>query len=161
MWDEAKFNWSRTDAANYVIENWRAQLPYSLRWDDQEPPPADINAARLRAKFYGAKYIAHRPPLWYALHHVPREQVTKQMRREVLAEKWRQEFQVERNSSGPSSEDMPPPSSIAGDTSYENTVRILRSCRMCVEAAKRSTIAFDAVGGKRLVVTNIFGTAHA
>lgn len=36
-------------------------------------------------------------------------------------------------------------------------------CRICIESAMQSTIAFDGVAGfeQRLVVTNIMGTAHA
>lgn len=37
-------------------------------WNDSEPPHPDILAARLRAKYYGARYITTRPFLDYALH---------------------------------------------------------------------------------------------
>lgn len=47
---------------------WKSTLPEPLRWDDSEPPSTDINAARLRAKYYGARYIIHRPFIYHALH---------------------------------------------------------------------------------------------
>lgn len=40
--------------------------PPQLRWKDSEVPLAEINVARLRAKYCGAYYIIHRP----FLHHI-------------------------------------------------------------------------------------------
>lgn len=39
-----------------------------MKWDDNDPLPRDINVAHLRAKYYGARYIIHRPLLYHALH---------------------------------------------------------------------------------------------
>ncbi|KAK2762120.1 hypothetical protein FQN54_001127 [Arachnomyces sp. PD_36] len=38
--------------------------------------------------------------------------------------------------------------------------KVQEACRICVDSAIRSTTAFDGIKGK-LIVTNIFGTAHA
>ncbi|KAI9675189.1 MAG: hypothetical protein M1829_003549 [Trizodia sp. TS-e1964] len=50
------------------LREWRRVLPDHLKWDDTEPPSTDINSARLRAKYYGALYIIHRPFLYHAIH---------------------------------------------------------------------------------------------
>ncbi|KAK5014401.1 hypothetical protein LTR39_003166, partial [Cryomyces antarcticus] len=34
------------------LQEWRDTLPKPLTWNDSEPPSKDINAARLRAKYY-------------------------------------------------------------------------------------------------------------
>ncbi|KAI9779776.1 MAG: hypothetical protein M1816_003340 [Peltula sp. TS41687] len=52
------------------LAEWRTMLPSDLQWKDSEPPPADINAARLRAKYYGACYIIHRPFLHNVIHQM-------------------------------------------------------------------------------------------
>jgi hypothetical protein len=38
--------------------------------------------------------------------------------------------------------------------------KLRRACKVCIESAILSTVAFDGIPD-RLVVTNIFGTAHA
>ena len=57
--------YSADDLALQLAE-WKQTLPERLRWEDTEEPATDINDARLRAKYYGARYIIHRP----FLHHV-------------------------------------------------------------------------------------------
>ncbi|RDW90849.1 putative C6 finger domain protein [Aspergillus mulundensis] len=49
------------------LELWRASLPREMKWHDNDPPSSDINHARMRAKYYGARYIINRPVLYYAL----------------------------------------------------------------------------------------------
>lgn len=65
--------WSMLNASDLAVslDEWRSQLPEQLKWDDADPPAADINAARMRAKYYGARYIIHRPFLHHALHKTP------------------------------------------------------------------------------------------
>lgn len=54
---------------DWQLSRWKEHLPTPLQWDENsDPPPADINAARLRAKYWGARYIIHRPFLYHALH---------------------------------------------------------------------------------------------
>ncbi|MCJ1355148.1 MAG: hypothetical protein MMC33_005139 [Icmadophila ericetorum] len=137
---------STRDQCEDMLTQWRQVLPEPMRWRDGDPPSADINEARLRAKYYGALYIIHRPFLHYALHSP--------------------EFRtMPENPDSPSyapradhkNGTMPPPTLTQLDK-----FQILRSARTCVEAAIHSTIAFDGVCfNKRLIVTNIFGTAHA
>jgi hypothetical protein len=44
---------------------------------------------------------------------------------------------------------------------HELPKKLKAACYVCISSAIKSTEAFDGVGGHRLVVTNIFGTAHA
>ena len=135
-------------------------MPVGLKWNDDDPPAKDINTARLRAKYYGAQYIIHRPFLRYALdshmkfqeypspnHHA---RVDHQSRSSSYAPQL-----LERKNSG-----MGPP----GPTQKEKIqhTEIMASARTCVAAAMQSTVAFDGIiSRQRLIVTNIFGTAHA
>jgi hypothetical protein len=119
------------------LTQWREGLPPSMQWDDGDPPSEDINEARLRAKYYGAKYIIHRPSLYYALHNWPGK---------YPASTYIPMYQGA----------MPPPRPIDSE--------IHGSVQQCIRAAKKSTLAFDGIiqnPNQRLIVTNIFGTAHA
>lgn len=53
---------------DFQLSSWKQALPRPLRWEAEEPPATDINAARLRAKYFGARYIIHRPFVYHALH---------------------------------------------------------------------------------------------
>src|SRR5690606_8689387 len=53
---------------DYQLELWKSHLPEPLRWDESDPPSSDINAARLRAKYFGARYIIHRPFVYLRMH---------------------------------------------------------------------------------------------
>lgn len=46
---------------------------------------------------------------------------------------------------------------------YNDEEMVKSKCRICIDAAMRSTVAFDGVENfdRRLIVTNIMGTAHA
>ncbi|KAK5073427.1 hypothetical protein LTR70_010251 [Exophiala xenobiotica] len=107
-----------------VLESWREFMRARLNWDweEDEFESTDINIARMRGKYYEAKYIINRPALQYALN---------------LA-----------GSGTPMSQASEEPG-------------ILDACRKCIDAAIKSTTAFDKVQGNRLVITNILGTAHA
>lgn len=142
--DRATKGFALRNAFMETLRGWRKALPPELEWDDSHDPSTDINAARLRGKFYGAKYIIHRPFLRYALENdyfgdtdPPNSISQSQGRRGSV---------------------MPPPDTAAQTTRSE----ILKSCETCIEAARQSTIAFDGIlSHRRLIVTNIFGTAHA
>ena len=130
-----------------MLTNWRRVLPPEMQWEDGDEPSEDINEARLRAKYYGALYIIHRPFLHYALHSP--DFVNAFNMSEGAAEDSKR-MERERGA-------MPPPALTAHDRA-----EIMRSAALCVEAASYSTVAFDGICHKRrLIVTNIFGTAHA
>lgn len=141
------------------LEGWRKFLDLhspELSWSDDHYQAVDINAARMRAKYYGAKYIINRPSLYAALHY--------------------EHASVSVRPAGSDNPAPPLPSSIfktdspgmasrspgSGDRpSVRDLLPEIRTgVENCIHAAIRSTTAFDKVPG-RLVVTNIFGTAHA
>lgn len=131
-----------------MLEAWRIVLPEELKWKDEDPPAQDINDARLRAKFYGAQYIIHRPFLRLTLDN------------EVAD---RDAMSPLNNTFTPLNERRTAPMAPPGvDFDRDVPADILRSAQICVGAAMRSTTAFDnIIQHRRLVVTNIFGTAHA
>lgn len=119
-----KLSLSCRDKCEEMLNDWLKLLPPDMRWKDSDPPAEDINMARLRANFYGTKYIIHQLFLNYALH----DMLHDMLHAHLEAQNW----------------------------------EILRSARHCLEAAMRNTEAFDGVAkNERLIVTNIFSTAHA
>ncbi|MCJ1413767.1 hypothetical protein MMC32_000091 [Xylographa parallela] len=146
------------DQCEQMLQAWRRLLPQQLRWNDDDPPDSDINVARLRAKYYGARYIIHRPFLEIALH-------SKKLR-DPLDRHVRSLPHAYINSPAIPKGTMPPPTREQYKERYgrDGQVKeILRSAEQCIEAAFLSTEAFDVVRrvAGRLIVTNIFGTAHA
>ncbi|KAF2152470.1 hypothetical protein K461DRAFT_226348 [Myriangium duriaei CBS 260.36] len=114
-------------------------------WQDEEPPATDILEARVRGKFYGAKYICLRPYLDYVLHAM--KEVRSGEALETLA----------KDAYGrPRHSDLKLYAAIATMTEEE----IIERAKWCVESAILSTEAFDGVPG-RLIMTNIVGTSHA
>ena len=127
-----------------MLEQWRNLLPPDYRWKDEDEPASEINEARLRAKYYGALYIIHRPFLYHALHNNEYRKASGRM------------LESDRGSRGGDSHR--PNGSMAPPPNY-----IMQSAEKCIIAAMKSTIAFDGVCNDqhRLITTNIFGTAHA
>ena len=157
-------------ALDTSLEAWRKLLPSQLRWKDGDLAQ-DINAARLRAKYYGAKYIIHRPLLWHALHVsdtlTTRESASRPSESPTIAASSGQftqhaspsvEFHPASSTSRRPSGMLPPPK--MGSAQERLDPALFAACKTCIQAAIHSTIAFDGVEG-RLIVTNIFGTAHA
>ena len=58
-----------SDILDTNLDSWRGMLK-DWDWDEDDHQSTDINVARMRAKYYGAKYITHRPALQYALRVV-------------------------------------------------------------------------------------------
>ncbi|MCJ1383288.1 hypothetical protein MMC17_006401 [Xylographa soralifera] len=146
------------DQCEQMLQAWRRLLPQQLRWNDDDPPNANINVARLRAKYYGARYIIHRPFLEFALH-------SKSLRDSVDRHIGSLPHHHITSPSIPKGT-MPPPirEQYRERGGREDQVKeILRSAEHCIEAAFYSTESFDVVRqvAGRLIVTNIFGTAHA
>ncbi|EMC95763.1 hypothetical protein BAUCODRAFT_123059 [Baudoinia panamericana UAMH 10762] len=132
-----------------ILRAWRQGLPPALRWEDSDPPAADILSARLRAKYWGAAYIVNRPFLDYALHIMShsKDPVTNASVRDVAKD-------IHGN---PRDEaDIHLFQAIEGMGEDE----VWQASMRCVSAAMQSTIALDGVPD-RLIVTNIHGTAHA
>jgi len=144
------------------LEGWRDSLPLPLRWDDNDPPATDINAARLRAKYYGAKYIIHRPFIHIFLHHTSNNPRAPESPALSVSE---------LNQASPASGAPATPVATRDRRNSPNLDHnyagmepmIYQNCEKCIDAAIRSTSAFHAfdVVSNRPVLTNIFGTAHA
>jgi hypothetical protein len=143
------------------LSMWRTSLPNELSWHDKDPPSTDINVARMRAKFYGAKYIIHRPLLYHALHYMgPKSNGSPAVLGAASSSSPYDQPAVDMNQMSSNLN-----GGVREDQKRVQTYRDLpqkfrHSCKLCVDSAVASTEAFDRVQG-RPVVTNIFGTAHA
>lgn len=113
------------------IPNMNTVAP-SMVWKEDDPPANDILSARLRAKYYGTEVITYRPFLKMVMNRPSR-----------LA-------QVSR--------DNPAASNTPGEVLPR---KILDYAKLCIRAMENSTRAFHGMGGGRLIVTNVWGTAHA
>ncbi|KAE8377787.1 hypothetical protein BDV26DRAFT_304778 [Aspergillus bertholletiae] len=153
------------------LESWRNSLPSAMKWKDTDPPSKDINVARMRAKYYGARYIIHRPSLYYALHpyrqedlyassdSLPSEDTAMTTSKpQGLNSSLNHDHSVTNLAQLSSGRD---PSSGFTRIAHRNLpTKLRRACTVCIDSAMLSTVAFDGIEG-RPVVTNIFGTAHA
>ena len=148
------------DIHDQSLQNWRSVLPPWLQWKDEDEPSTDINDARLRAKYYGALYIIHRPFLRYLLDSETTVQGSDSPQPDVLKGALRKPLGYPAQTHERSRGMMAPPRSTSAEANIQ--AEILHSAKTCVNAAMRSTIAFDNIlSRQRLIVTNIFGTAHA
>lgn len=129
-----------------ILNRWKVGLPDLLRWDDDDPPPSDILSARLRAKYWGARYVINRPFLDYALHIMPYVTDGKSVRDVAM-------------------DGYGNPRDKADIHLFEAIEQlgereVWQAAKRCIDAAMHSTVAFDGIPD-RLIVTNIHGTAHA
>ncbi|RMD42954.1 hypothetical protein DV735_g2181, partial [Chaetothyriales sp. CBS 134920] len=147
---------------NENLENWRSMLN-SWDWDDNDHKHPDINVARMRGKYYGGKYIIHRPCLQWLLTDsvpvIPGSQHSGSPHGAQGSPPYPPGLQPAYSPPGKdqANTEMGPPGKVADARSYQ---RVLECARKCVHAAIRSTTAFDAVP-PRPIITNVFGTAHA
>ncbi|KAJ5542974.1 hypothetical protein N7461_008977 [Penicillium sp. DV-2018c] len=174
---EGQTRWSSTvqEALSLNLDLWRKGLPKNMQWDESEPPAKEINAARMRAKYYGARYIIHRPLLYHALHYGHAGARVGPVDKKSVDSPNSQHMSPSMMHNPPRAPNMARMSSDIGSTPaassngwtppkvrYRDLPKKLKiACEICISSAIKSTEAFDGVGGHRLVVTNIFGTAHA
>lgn len=129
-----------------TLDTWREQLPYLYRWNDDDEPAEDILAARIRAKYWGARYVVNRPFLDYALHilpHVKNAMKVQDVARDVHGNpRDKAEIHLFEAIEG------------MGESA------IWQASKRCIDAAMQSTVVLDNVPD-RLIMTNIHGTAHA
>jgi hypothetical protein len=145
------------------LENWR-NLLNDWNWDDNDHMSSDINVARMRAKYYGAKYIIHRPALQYALTFcsgmggfpTPRSHRSESP---AAGPSYQPQLVSHGEAVGLSARRQtrtgPPTPAIE-----RLDPRARKGAEACIWAAIRSTTAFDRVP-ERIIITNIFCTAHA
>ena len=129
-----------------ILGDWRDTLPPNLQWHDNDRPAADILEARLRAKYWGARYVINRPFLDYALHIMPHARDGRSI--ESVA------TDVHGNPRDKAEIHLFKAIELMGEE------EVWQASKRCIEAAMQSTIALDGVPD-RLIVTNIHGTAHA
>lgn len=158
------------------LQLWRSSLPEVMRWKDYDPPSKDINVARMRAKYYGARYIIHRPLLYHALHIAGRSTSVESPSAPGMTASRSQQVSPSMTHSqratgmarlpsdmGPGPVRSSTAAAVGGWTSYtyrDLPTKLRRACKVCIDSAILSTEVFDGIEG-RPVVTNIFGTAHA
>ena len=141
--DEVKIMFEGHEA---ILNGWRGMLPHNMRWHDNDPPATEILAARLRAKYWGARYIMNRPFLDYALHIMVHAHNGGSI----------ESAAVDRNGNRRDKAEL----HLLTAMKQMSDEEIFTACKRCIEAAMQSTVAFDNVP-ERLIVTNIHGTAHA
>jgi hypothetical protein len=172
---QTRWSSSVQEALSMNLDLWRTSLPDSMKWRDSDEPAKEINAARMRAKYYGARYIIHRPLLYYALHYGQTgarvgsigqgsvDSPTSQQMSPSIAHNSRSTNMARMSS------DMGPTPAASLENGWnapkvsmrDLPQKLKKACKICIDSAVLSTEAFDGVGGHRLIVTNIFGTAHA
>jgi hypothetical protein len=130
-----------------VLEQWRETLRPDMKWDDNDPPASGILDARLRGKYYGAKYVFNRPFLDYALHIMPHVVRNKSSIEDIAKDAYGNRRDKADIHIFKAIQQM-------GDSA------IWQAAKRCIDAAMQSTVAFDGIDG-RLIVTNIHGTSHA
>lgn len=134
------------DDLDNTLQGWR-DLPHPITfWNDKQPPHPDILAARLRAKYYGARYVTTRPFLDYALHvmeEVKKGRKLEDVTKNAMGVVRKQELVLFK----------------AIQMMDEETIK--GKVKICIDSALKSTVALDFVSDHRLIVTNIMGTAHA
>ncbi|KAF7139663.1 hypothetical protein CNMCM5793_007262 [Aspergillus hiratsukae] len=182
---QSKYRWTSNvqEILSMNLELWRNSLPEIMKWKDTDPPSKDINVARMRAKYYGARYIIHRPLLYHALHYaelppnptsasvespagsVPSGSECQQVSPSITH--GQRATNMARLSSDMGTAVHCGPPSLRGGPGSMGTIayrdlppNVRRACKVCIDSAILSTEAFDGIEG-RPIVTNVFGTAHA
>lgn len=120
-----------------------------LHWNESDPPATDILGARLRAKYYGAEVITYR----YFVLKILENSADKSPR------------PSNTNIINAYKIDIVSPDMVSRTTQSEDLdPRVKGYARRCIQALINSTKAFHALGDPsrhRIIVTNIWGTAHA
>ncbi|EPS37909.1 hypothetical protein H072_8333 [Dactylellina haptotyla CBS 200.50] len=146
------------------LEDWRRTLPPFLQWSDNDPPANDINAARLRAKYYGAKYVINRPFVEHFIHNRTSNPSAALMNPGAMTSPAMSLSSLSQ-SSPPTSAHTPLGMDNRRGSSVTDDIRekFLEPCRTCLEAAVQSTSAFHGFDAERNrpILTSVFGTAHA
>lgn len=136
-----------------------------MQWDEDDLPSEDINIAQMRAKYYGAHCITHRPLLYHAMLIAGQSTKFESSRAPGMTASTSQQVSPSITHSQHSSIARSSTTNLVGGWTSSYTYRELspklqQACKVCIDSAIRSTEAFDGIEG-RPVVANIFGTAHA
>ena len=149
------------------LDVWKDSLPKPMQWNEDDEPSSDINTARLRAKYYGARYIIYRPVLERALHSAAekvedgKEEAESKPAIPFKAHNYQAQSMARWASEPGLHQQFGDSDDIHQTVKFEElNDETRRACEQCISAAIQSTRAFHNIQG-RLIVTNIFGTAHA
>ena len=122
-----------------------------MLWEHEGPPANDILAARLRAKYYGAQVITYRPFLLKILERS--SDTSKSSSEQISNEQFKGEIR-----------DVPSVNKHATRLE-EFDPKAVEYALSAIRALIRSTTAFHGLMDEeckpRLIVTNVWGTAHA
>ncbi|KAI0845980.1 hypothetical protein F5Y00DRAFT_254929 [Daldinia vernicosa] len=113
-------------------------VPNSYRWNDNDPPASDILGARLRAKYWGSQVILYRPFLRAILEREP--------------------WPYHNQAGSPDAQQTPEYAEVPQGVDS----RIVKYASLAIYALVESTRAFHGIpSSQRIIITNVFGTAHA
>lgn len=121
----------------------------NMQWKESDPPANTILGARLRAKYYGAQVITYRHFVLKILRHSA-----------AKSTQYHQVFYEDGFKPGIPLPDMSELATTIGDVDP----KVHEYARNAINALISSTQAFHGLGDpgeKRLIVTNVWGTAHA
>ncbi|KAJ8124383.1 hypothetical protein O1611_g9257 [Lasiodiplodia mahajangana] len=127
------------NAIQSVLKSARNQwVPLAYRWEDDDPLPKEILGARLRAKYWGSQVILYRPFL-----------------RNIL------DGEIHASSICSNEAGMMDSTGIKPKIK-EHDPRMIENAGLAIRALIESTRAFHGLNNnQRIIITNIFGTAHA
>ncbi|KAG0645032.1 Quinic acid utilization activator [Hyphodiscus hymeniophilus] len=152
------------DASLENLEDIKRSLP-SMHWDDDDAPATEILRARFRAKYYGAKVITYRPFLEKVLEHSSTQKAKQRIARDSVQESPQLIKRQEGFSQTYKKEVIDVPTINPDAASFDDNDRRIKDYAINgISALIQSTKAFHGLGdpGKqRLIVTNVWGTAHA
>lgn len=119
-----------------------------MDWDENDPPATDILGARLRAKYYGAEVITYRSFILKIL--INSAENSPRLGATVLNEYKTNIIDPTIDTHATRKEDL--------------NALVYEYAQRCIKALIKSTTAFHGLGDpghERLIVTNVWGTAHA
>ncbi|KAI2640071.1 hypothetical protein GGS21DRAFT_504950 [Xylaria nigripes] len=128
---------------NHIKKAKNAWVPKDYYWDDDdETLPIDFLEARLRAKYWGSQVILYRPFVRLILNADAQASRTYQ------------------NEHGPL--DMINPTDMNEQNAKRHHSLAIKYAQLAIQALIKSTCAFHGLDrSRRIIVTNVFGTAHA
>ena len=115
-----------------------------LSGPELSPPATDILTARLRAKFYGAQVITYRPYVQQILELSSPSAVSTGGSSGAANASKISSFENAKN--------------FIGTSKFH---KYMQYAEKGIRALTNSTRAFHGLGNSRLIVTNVWGTAHA
>lgn len=129
-----------------------------LLWNDLDPPSDNILGARLRAKFFGAQVVLYRP----FIKDILEENCNK---KNLLGNgQDTDNVSASLRQANLSMNKLPgdhPLTTLKRPLNEPISPEVLRWAHAGIKALINSTEAFHNLGDSRLIVTNVFGTAHA